>query len=141
MSSNIALKDSVSYEKGTTNSFKTSNDSKSSGLTSVSKNDINISVRSINESQNLFKEEDLSRMLKTQKGKESFAEVVDVANKVLFGTDSHFQFEMHDKTGRVMVKVISTETDKVIKEFPPEKLLNAVAGLWELAGIIVDEKV
>ncbi len=140
MSRNIALNESVSYDKGTTNSLTKTNEFKSTGLTGVSKDDINISVRSINESQKLFKEEDLSRMLKTQEGKESFSEVVDVANEILFGVDSHFQFEVHDKTGRVMVKVIDNKTDRVIKEVPPEKLLNAVAGLMELAGIIIDEK-
>jgi len=40
-----------------------------------------------------------------------------------------------------MIKVINSETDEVIREIPPEKILDLIAKLWELAGIIVDEKV
>lgn len=40
-----------------------------------------------------------------------------------------------------MVKVVNTETDEVIREIPPEKILDMVAKMWELAGIMVDEKV
>ena len=32
------------------------------------------------------------------------------------------------------------ETDKLIREVPPEKSLEALQKIWELAGIIVDEK-
>ncbi len=133
--SNIAVKDSLTFDKGMAGS-KVKDLSDSSG---VSEEDIRISVRTMDESKKLFRE-DLSGQLETQEGKKAFSEVVDVANKIFFAADSHFQFEVHDKTGRVMVKVINNDTEKVIKELPPEKLLNAVAGIWELAGIIVDEK-
>jgi flagellar protein FlaG len=39
-----------------------------------------------------------------------------------------------------MVKVIDIETKDVIKEFPPEKILDMVAKMWEVAGIMVDER-
>ena len=32
------------------------------------------------------------------------------------------------------------ETKEVIKEFPPEKTLDMIAKVWEMAGIMVDEK-
>ena len=40
-----------------------------------------------------------------------------------------------------MVKVINSETNEVIREIPPEKILDLVAKMWELAGILVDERV
>ena len=40
-----------------------------------------------------------------------------------------------------MVKIINSTNDEVIKEIPPEKILDIIAGLMELAGIIVDERV
>jgi flagellar protein FlaG len=39
-----------------------------------------------------------------------------------------------------MVKVMDKEDGKVIREIPPEKTLDLVAKLWELAGILVDER-
>lgn len=65
---------------------------------------------------------------------------VDRANKVLFKNNTHLQFRIHDATKEVMVKIIDDETGEVLKEIPPEKMLDMVAKLWEIAGIIVDEK-
>jgi flagellar protein FlaG len=39
-----------------------------------------------------------------------------------------------------MVKVLNTDTGQVIREIPPEKNLDFVAKLWEMAGILVDER-
>ena len=66
---------------------------------------------------------------------------VDKANKVLFKNNSHLQFRIHEKTNEVMVKIIDDETGDVLKEIPPEKMLDFVAKLWEIAGILVDKKV
>lgn len=65
---------------------------------------------------------------------------VDKANKVLFKNNTHLQFRVHEKTNEVMVKIIDDETGEVLKEIPPEKMLDMVAKLWEIAGIFVDEK-
>lgn len=65
---------------------------------------------------------------------------VDFANKVLFKNNTHLKFQIHDKTKEVMVKIINDESGEVVKEIPPEKMLDMVAKLWEIAGIIVDER-
>lgn len=65
---------------------------------------------------------------------------VEKANKVLFKNNTHLQFRIHDKTNEVMVKIIDDVTGDVLKEIPPEKMLDMVAKLWEIAGILVDEK-
>ncbi len=49
-------------------------------------------------------------------------------------------FGIHDKTNRVTIKMVDKETKKVIKEFPPEETLDMIARIWEVAGIMVDEK-
>lgn len=49
-------------------------------------------------------------------------------------------FDIHDETNRVMIKVVDKDTKEVIREFPPEKTLEMIAKVWELAGILVDEK-
>jgi flagellar protein FlaG len=50
------------------------------------------------------------------------------------------EFSYHEATKRVSIKVIDKDTDEVIKEIPPEKSLEMVEKMWELAGILVDEK-
>ena len=49
-------------------------------------------------------------------------------------------FGVHEKTNRVTIKMVDKDTKKVIKEFPPDKTLDMIAKVWELAGIMVDEK-
>lgn len=50
------------------------------------------------------------------------------------------EFSYHEATKRVSIKVLDDDTGDVIKEIPPEKSLEMVEKMWELAGILVDEK-
>ena len=38
------------------------------------------------------------------------------------------------------IKIVDKASKKVIKELPPEKTLDMIARVWEMAGILVDEK-
>ena len=49
-------------------------------------------------------------------------------------------FGIHDGTNRVMIKIVDKDTKEVIKEFPPEETLDMIEKVWELAGIMVDER-
>lgn len=60
-------------------------------------------------------------------------------NKSL-STNTEAVFGIHDKTNRVMIKIVDKDSKKVVKEFPPEKTLDMLAKMWEMAGILVDEK-
>lgn len=71
--------------------------------------------------------------------KRDLQDAVDKANKV-FNESTHLRFEIHDKTKDVMVKIINDETGEVLKEIPPKKLLDMVAKMWEIAGVLIDEK-
>ena len=50
------------------------------------------------------------------------------------------EYSYHKKTNRVSIKVIDEDTDEVIREIPPEKSLDMLQKMWEMAGILVDEK-
>ena len=39
-----------------------------------------------------------------------------------------------------MIKVIDTETNKVVKEIPPEQLIRLAAKIQEMIGLLVDEE-
>ncbi|MBZ4668938.1 MAG: flagellar protein FlaG [Defluviitaleaceae bacterium] len=67
-------------------------------------------------------------------------EAIEKANKKLSGVMAEFEFSIHEQTKQIMVRVINKDTKEVIREIPPEKTLDMVAHLWEMAGIIVDEK-
>ena len=65
---------------------------------------------------------------------------IEKANKSINMYNRKLEFSIHDATKEIMVKVIDTETDEIIKEIPSEKILDMVAKMWELAGIFMDEK-
>lgn len=67
-------------------------------------------------------------------------DAVDRVNKAITGSNRQFEFSVHEKTNRIMVKVIDTSTKEIIREIPPEKILDMVAQMWEMAGILVDER-
>ncbi len=65
---------------------------------------------------------------------------IENANKAIIYTNRQLAFSIHEKTKEIMVKVIDAETKEVIREIPPEKTLDMVAKMMELAGILVDER-
>ncbi|SET17902.1 flagellar protein FlaG [Natronincola peptidivorans] len=73
-------------------------------------------------------------------GEEKLIEMIEKANKVILKPPSELQFSVHEATKRISVKIVNTENQEVIREIPPEKLLDMVAKMWEIAGLLVDEK-
>ena len=69
---------------------------------------------------------------------EQIKKAVADMNKKMSNTSC--QFGIHEGTGRVTIKIVDKETKDVIKEFPAEETLEMIEKAWELAGIMVDEK-
>lgn len=86
--------------------------------------------------QNNAKEEGEGR--EKQPSKKQIASAVNHANKQLRKTGCEFSY--HEGTKRVSIKIVDKETEEVIREIPPEETLEMVEKMWELAGILVDEK-
>ena len=73
-----------------------------------------------------------------QAANEQLKKAVEQLNKKMPQSEAVFGF--HETTNRVMIKIVDKDTKEVIKEFPPEETLDMIAKVWELAGILVDEK-
>ena len=71
--------------------------------------------------------------------KEQIREAVEKLNKKMMG-HSEALFGIHEDTQRLTIKIVDKETKETVKEFPPEKTLDMIAKIWEMAGIIIDEK-
>ncbi len=79
--------------------------------------------------------------LKRKVDSEQLDKAIEQANKSFKSFDRRFERSVHEKTNTVMVRVINATNDEVIREIPPEKILDMVAYMLEIAGIIIDEKV
>ena len=63
---------------------------------------------------------------------------VDEINKKAHNSEA--VFGIHEATNRVTIKIVDKDTKKVLKEYPPEKTLDMIAKVWEMAGLFVDQK-
>ena len=66
--------------------------------------------------------------------------MIEEMNKKINNSNEIAMFGIHEDTNRVMIKIMDKDTKEVIKEFPPEKTLDMIAKIWEMAGILVDER-
>lgn len=66
--------------------------------------------------------------------------IVEEASKALEVVNTELMFRVHEGTGRPMIQLVELISKEVIREIPPEKMLDVVAGIWEWAGLIVDRK-
>lgn len=65
---------------------------------------------------------------------------IQQANKNLESYNRVVERSVHDVTKTVMYTVRNTVTNEVIAEFPPKRIQDMIAKMWELAGLFVDEQ-
>lgn len=75
-----------------------------------------------------------------QQQSEQLKKAIMEMNRRINNSNEEAVFGVHEDTNRIMIKIMDKETKEVIKEFPPEKTLDMIARIWEMAGILVDEK-
>lgn len=67
-------------------------------------------------------------------------EEITKANTYLKQHNVKCRFDYREEINRIIIKVVDGDTKKVIREIPPEKTLDAVQKMWELAGLLIDER-
>jgi flagellar protein FlaG len=65
---------------------------------------------------------------------------VKQANKSLEQFNRMIEITIHEKTHTIIYVIKDTLTNEVIKEFPPRKIQDMIAKMWEMAGILIDER-
>lgn len=73
-----------------------------------------------------------------QPSNEQIRKAVEQLNKKIGNSEAIFG--IHEATNRVTIKIVDKDTKEVIKELPPEKTLDMIAKVWDMAGILVDER-
>lgn len=73
-----------------------------------------------------------------QTSNEQIRKAVEQMNKSMGNSEAIFG--VHEDTNRVTIKIVDKSTKEVIKELPPEKTLDMIARIWDMAGLLVDEK-
>jgi len=67
-------------------------------------------------------------------------EMVDRLNLAMRALSTRLKFQKHEASGKFVVRVINEQTDEVIREIPPERLLDLLVHLRRMVGVLVDER-
>lgn len=73
--------------------------------------------------------------------KAKLQEAVNKMNEMLEVNHSASKFMYHEGLERYYVTIVNKDTDEVVKEIPPKKLLDAFYEMQKMLGMIVDEKI
>lgn len=68
----------------------------------------------------------------------SLKNAVEQINRNSSGMEAVFGY--HEGTHRVTIKIVDKDTKEVKREYPAEKTLDMIQKVWEMAGLMVDEK-
>lgn len=72
--------------------------------------------------------------------KEKMHQVVESINEIFEISNKNLKFVYHEGLKEYFVQLVNSETDEIVKEIPPKKLLDAYYEMQKLVGMIVDEK-
>jgi len=88
---------------------------------------------------NDFKEKKTSAEDVKKLSKEVVERTVQALKDYIESNKRSLDISVYEKTGDIIIKVISEKDGKVIREMPPEKLLDLAARMQELAGSLFNE--
>lgn len=78
---------------------------------------------------------------KNEVTEDKLQKAVDSLNEILEINHNSSKFVYHEGLDRYFVQVVNKDTEEVVKEIPPKKLLDAFYEMQKLVGMIVDEKI
>ena len=77
---------------------------------------------------------------KAQDQAEQMEQVKTRLNEELSRMDVGLEFQVNQDLDRVVVSVIQRETGKIIRQIPPEEMLELAKGLKEMSGVLVNTR-
>lgn len=107
---------------------------------SAAKDVSDVTKLSISGEVKALKEDDVSG----KNGKKPSEKSIDAAftemNAKMKEKKTRCEYSYDEDTKRISISVYDKDSDELIREIPPEESLEVLHKVWELAGIVVDEK-
>ena len=72
---------------------------------------------------------------------EAVEKVVNGLNELVQPSHTSIRFELHKELNEYYVQVVDVNTQEVVREIPPKKLLDMYAAMMEFVGLLVDRKI
>ncbi|MBC8015441.1 MAG: flagellar protein FlaG [Sporomusaceae bacterium] len=77
---------------------------------------------------------------RTELSKSELITINQQLNKFMSLINADIQFQVHERTKQLMVQVVDTKANKVLKEFPSHEMLDVLANIREHVGVLLDKK-
>lgn len=91
---------------------------------------------------------DLTARIAEKEGKQTqeidgkkIADSVKKLNEAVNIIQKNLKFQIHEETKKIYVQVVNRENGDIIKQFPPEEILDLEARIQKMVGLILDEKI
>lgn len=78
---------------------------------------------------------------KAELSKSEAKKLTEGMNKFLDSVNVQLRFKFHEKLNEYYVTIIDPETEEVIREIPPKKLLDIQAAMKDFIGLLIDKKI
>jgi flagellar protein FlaG len=76
---------------------------------------------------------------KASADKEKLSKAIDVANNAFKEVNIGFKYSVNNKINREIVQVVNTQTGEVLRQFPPEEIINMLERMYDMLGILIDK--
>ncbi len=77
----------------------------------------------------------------TNSSQKQIEDLVHDLNKSMQDMDTQISFSVDNDTKHVVIKVIDTATNEIIRQIPPEEILRVSENIKKLLGVRVDQAV
>ena len=71
---------------------------------------------------------------------EAVAAAVQSANAYVQSVSTNLQFSLDQDTGRTVVKMVDTETEEVLRQFPSEEMLAISKSIDRMQGLLINRE-
>lgn len=86
-------------------------------------------------------QEEERRLPEMQLTAEMVQALAEASNKIAEAFKIEIRFEVHEETKLRKMTIVNPRSGAVIREIPPEAILDMIGKMWERIGIIIDKKV
>jgi len=97
-------------------------------------------VEKVSTQNNMEVATDVQNNQRVEYNEKDLAKAVNKLNNFLKDDSTHAEYAMHEKFHTIMIKIIDDVTKQVILEVPPKKILDMVAKMCELVGMVFDKR-
>jgi flagellar protein FlaG len=70
---------------------------------------------------------------------DEISEIVDRLNSGVKDMHERLSFSVHEKTQRIVVKIVNTDTNEVIREIPSKDAIKLLEHIQDFLGMVIDE--